>query len=203
MYSRVLDGRTLTFGHEGILYRNSFIMYDKQTGSLWVHTTGQAIKGRLKGSQLEFIPSLVTTWGRWKKDHPDTTVLPGRRARGFMGTFSLAKNIGRYGLSMGQGKTVKLYLFTTLERQRVINDEFNGKNIVVVFDATSMTAAAFERDERTFQWKDGSMKDSTGAAWDLLGGTSGDATLPPIPATPWLVDRWRVFYPRKPVYRGR
>ena len=203
MYSRNLDGRTLKFGHAGILYRSSFVMYDKQTRSLWVHTTGQAIKGKLKGSQLDFIPSIVTTWGRWKKDHPDTTVLPGRRARGFMGTFALARNPRGYGLSVGQGETVKLFLFSTLARSRVINDEFKGKNIVVVFDAASMTAAAFERGEHTFEWKGGEMKDASGTSWDLLGGTSGDASLKPIPATPWLIGRWRVFYPRSPVYRSK
>ena len=203
MYSRNLDGRTLKFGHAGILYRNSFVMYDKRTRSLWVHTTGQAIKGKLKGSQLEFIPSIVTTWGRWKKDHPDTTVLPGRRARGFMGSFSLAKNPGAYGFSVGQGKTVKLYRFSTLSRKRVINDDFDGKTIVVVFDAESKTAAAFERGKHTFEWKDGAMKDDSGASWDLLGGTSGDSSLNPIPATPWLLGRWRVFYPKAPVYNSR
>jgi hypothetical protein len=29
VYSRRLEGRTLTFGHEGVLYKNSFVMYDR------------------------------------------------------------------------------------------------------------------------------------------------------------------------------
>ncbi len=60
MYGRELDGKTYTFGHEGVLYRQSFVMYDKQTDSLWVHTTGEAIKGALKGKVLTFLPSTVT-----------------------------------------------------------------------------------------------------------------------------------------------
>ena len=43
MYERTLDGQELRFGHEGVLYENSFIMYDKGTESLWVHVTGEAI----------------------------------------------------------------------------------------------------------------------------------------------------------------
>ena len=200
MYSRVVDGKTLTFGHEGILYRNSFIMYDKQTKTLWVHTTGEAIKGKLKGKQLEFIPSVVTTWGKWKTDHPETTVLQGKRARGFMGTYALTRKPGQYGLSVGQGRKTKLYPFKTLARNRIINDAFDGKNIVVVYDKASSTAAAFERDDRTFAWKNGTMVDGSGKRWELFKGESGDTALTPIPATAWLIGRWRGFYPTSEVF---
>ena len=201
MYSRVVDGRTLTFGHEGILYKNSFILYDKETRSLWIHTTGEAIRGKLRGKQLDFIPSVVTTWAKWKNSYPETTVLTGRRARGFMGTFSLARNLRSYGLSVGQGRTVKLYLFSTLAKQRIINDEVDGKKILVVFDAQSATGTAFERGDRVFEWKNGALRDASGAIWDSIKGTSGENALRPLPATPWLVGRWRPFYPRGHVYR--
>src|SRR5439155_1161397 len=78
---------TLSFGHEGILYENSFVMYDRKTESLWVHVTGRAVWGPLKGKQLEFVPSTVTTWSQWKAAHPRTLVLPGFRRGGFMGTY--------------------------------------------------------------------------------------------------------------------
>ena len=44
VYSRKIGEKTYSFGHEGVLYRRSFIMYDKQTESLWIHTTGEAVK---------------------------------------------------------------------------------------------------------------------------------------------------------------
>ena len=176
-------------------------MYDKQTRTLWVHTTGEAIKGKLKGKQLDFIPSVVTTWGKWKSDHPGTTVLQGRRARGSMGTYALTRKPRGYGLSLGQGKKTKLYPFTTLAKVRVINDTFDGKNVVVVFDAPSSTGAAYERGDRTFTWKKGAMMDGSGAKWDLLKGTSEKTALTPLPATAWLTGRWRGFYPRGEVYR--
>ncbi len=43
MYDRRTNGQTLSFGHAGILYRNSFVMYDRTTESLWVHVTGLAL----------------------------------------------------------------------------------------------------------------------------------------------------------------
>ena len=82
MYGRQLEGETLSFGHEGILYENSFVMYDRKTESLWVHVTGRAVWGPLKGKQLEFVPSTVTTWQQWKAAHPRTLVLPGFRRGG-------------------------------------------------------------------------------------------------------------------------
>ena len=61
MHDRRVNGKTLSFGHAGILYRNSFVMYDRETESLWVHVTGRAEVGPREGWQLRFMPSTVTT----------------------------------------------------------------------------------------------------------------------------------------------
>ncbi len=203
MYSRKVDGKTLSFGHEGVLFKNSFIMYDRQTKSLWVHTMGYAVKGSLKGKQLEFLPSVVTTWGAWKASHPKTTVLVGRKARGFMGAFNLTRDMPRYGLSVGQGREVKLYPYSLLKEKRVVNDEFAGKRIVVFFDEKGVSALAYLAGKRTFTVKDGGVIDDRGKTWDPLAGTNGKDTLTRIPATPWLTGRWKGFYPEGEIYRSR
>ena len=77
----------LSFGHAGILYERSFVMYDRETGSLWVHVTGKAAHGPLQGKRLTFLPSTVTSWKEWKAAYPNTLVLPGYRRGGFMGTY--------------------------------------------------------------------------------------------------------------------
>lgn len=76
----------LSFGHAGILCGNSFVMYDRQTRSLWVHVTGRAESGPLQGKRLTFVPSTVTTWQQWRAAYPHARVLPGRRSGSFMGT---------------------------------------------------------------------------------------------------------------------
>ncbi|MBI1914088.1 MAG: DUF3179 domain-containing protein [Planctomycetes bacterium] len=194
MYSRRLDGRTLTFGHEGLLYKDSFVLYDKQTGSLWVHTTGEAIRGPLKGKQLTFLPSRVTTWAKWRSEYPQTLVLNGRRAGGFMGAFNLNRDRSRYGLSVGHGKQVKLYPFTWLPRDGVVNDDVNGLKVVVVVDGATGMGVAFERGDLVFRSKDGQIIDQQGRVWDRLRGTSGERKLTPVPATAWLIDRWMAFF---------
>ena len=199
-----MDDKVLSFGHEGILYRRSFVMYDRETNSLWVHTTGEAVKGAWKGKVLTFLPSQVMPWKRWKERHPKTSVLTGERGHPRMGRFDLGGSPKLYGLSIGQGKKPKLYPISLISKARVINDVYEGKNIVLLWDADAKTAQAFERGEHSFLWKDGALLDEAGRKWDALRGLLPGAKperLKQVVATPWLIDRWQGFYPHGEVWR--
>jgi len=52
---------------------------DRQTKSVWSQLDGKAVMGELEGSPLNAVPALQTTWGYWRKLHPDTVamVIPG------------------------------------------------------------------------------------------------------------------------------
>ncbi len=75
MHARQVGDKTLTFIVSGKLWRNSLIMQDKETGSLWSHITGECLEGEYLGAQLEMIPVVQTTWAQWAADHPNTRVL--------------------------------------------------------------------------------------------------------------------------------
>lgn len=75
VYARRVDGRDLTFIVSGMLWRDSLIMMDRETETLWSHVTGKAIRGPLKGRRLEMLPVAHTTWKEWLAAHPDTRVL--------------------------------------------------------------------------------------------------------------------------------
>lgn len=75
VYARRVGDRTLTFIVSGRLWRDSLIMMDRETETLWSHVTGEAIRGELKGTRLERVPVAYTTWKKWKAKHPDTRVL--------------------------------------------------------------------------------------------------------------------------------
>ncbi|UCF67279.1 MAG: DUF3179 domain-containing protein [Acidobacteriota bacterium] len=75
VHVRTVDGRTLDFIVSGKLWRNSLIMQDRQTGSLWSHITGEALHGAWKGTRLMMIPVMQTRWKRCVKQHPDTKLL--------------------------------------------------------------------------------------------------------------------------------
>ena len=78
MYSARINEEATTFGTSGLLYRSNKLMYDRTTGSLWSQLLGEPVIGPLadSGIKLRFFPVVVTTWGEWLEQHPDTTVLP-------------------------------------------------------------------------------------------------------------------------------
>lgn len=213
MYGRTLDGQVLNFGHEGVLYRNSFMMYDKQTNSKWLHVTGEALKGELKGKKLGFIPSEIMPYKTWKKRHPDTGVLLGEKVSGMMGTFTLKDRISSFGLSVGEGRNVTLFRYSLLSRLPVLDTTLLDAPLVVCFDQDAVYAVAFRSQigERQLHFAalaadpetEGAkplMRDfETGSLWSRMTGTclAGElkgSQLEQVPATAWLGNRWKAFF---------
>jgi hypothetical protein len=75
VYARRVGERELTFIVSGMLWRDSLIMMDRETETLWSHVTGEALQGPLKERRLEAVPAVHTTWKKWFAAHPDTLVL--------------------------------------------------------------------------------------------------------------------------------
>jgi hypothetical protein len=75
VYSCEVNGRELTFGVSGLLYKSDVLMYDTQAGALWSQAKNQALAGSMIGAIRNILPSSLTTWEEWKKKHPDTMVL--------------------------------------------------------------------------------------------------------------------------------
>ena len=225
MYDRKVGDEVLSFGNEGVLYRRSFIMYDRQSESLWVHVSGEAIKGPRKGQRLKFLPSEVTTWNDWFTRHPMTSALVGEKVSGFMGTFSLRDRMNEFGLSIGQGREVSLLRFTMLKRVPVMQLTVAKQEVVAVFDPQAVRATAFSRrlgerllnfetvlPETTKPTGDADetatvhapaplMRDSnTGSLWQRMTGhcIAGELVgeqLDAVSAVAWMGKRWKGFFP--------
>jgi hypothetical protein len=75
VYARKVKGETYTYGVSGLLYRSNVLMYDHQTESLWLQVKRRAVTGPMTGTKLTTLPSSITTWSKWRRKHPDTTVL--------------------------------------------------------------------------------------------------------------------------------
>ena len=79
MYSRNLNGKTLTFGVSGKLWKNALVMYDRETKTLWSHLTGEALSGPLVGETLTMLAALPRVkWKEWQAQYPNTKVLSVR-----------------------------------------------------------------------------------------------------------------------------
>lgn len=214
MYGRELEGEILSFGHEGILYRNSFMMYDRNTESLWLHVTGEALKGPMRGKQLKFLPAEVLPWKVWKALNPTTKVLVGEKASGFMGSFNLKEQIASYGLAVGSGRTSLLFRYSLLQKVPVLNARVDAQAVVINYDEENGYAVCFAAKQGLKELHFDSilatedsaekrllMRDSeTGSTWlrmsgECLAGASKGAFLERLPATSWLGKRWIGFYP--------
>jgi hypothetical protein len=74
VWKRLVDGRTLRFRLAGINNGNA-LMRDEQSGTIWQQTTGLAIFGPLKGTQLEQLHSDELTFALWRGEQPTGLVL--------------------------------------------------------------------------------------------------------------------------------
>ena len=79
MYSREIDGQVLTLAASGWTYYGVFVLYDKETESLWYPFSEDpgltCVQGVYQNSFLPARESLRTSWDRWYGLHPDTKYL--------------------------------------------------------------------------------------------------------------------------------
>jgi len=78
-----VKGDTLTFAPSGWTYGSTFVLYDYETESMWFpyvdfregSTPLVCISGHYADIILSEMPSTLTTWKRWKQQHPQTKYL--------------------------------------------------------------------------------------------------------------------------------
>jgi len=75
VFNREVNGQTFDFGTSGLVRKSNFLIWDRQTETLWQQLTGRAIVGDLNNTQLTRIPALVTSWKDFKESYPDGIVL--------------------------------------------------------------------------------------------------------------------------------
>ena len=75
--ARRIGGRTVRFGHSGLLWQSNLVLYDRdaEQPSLWSQLAARAIAGPAAGRTLRLLPLSLTTWESWRTEHPDTRVL--------------------------------------------------------------------------------------------------------------------------------
>ena len=181
MYARKARGKTHTFGVSGLLYRSNVLMYDHQTESLWLQVNRRAVAGPMTGTKLSTLPSTVTTWKKWRKKHPDTTVLSfdtgyGRdysrdpyesyyRQRGGIFTSFFKAGPGEEEKEMiagiEVGDSVKAFPVKLIRRRKKVSDRVGDQDIVLTYDdgtdRISVTTASGDKIEPIvvywFVWK--------------------------------------------------
>lgn len=178
----------------GLLIRNSLVMYDHETNSLWSHLAGEALSGPLAGQQLHIVASTQSSWGAWRRSHPSTLLLAfdPSLARDPYNGYYRSPQLGEdpdqadvvvdprlkpkdkvIGLRLGGH--AKAYSLNTLSRDRVVDDLVGDVPVVIVFDGASESGAVMRRDPagRTLSFRPGPgpltlVDQETGSTWDGL-----------------------------------
>jgi hypothetical protein len=209
-FDRRLGGRTLDFGTTGNLRRSDLVMYDRQTETWWQQITAEGVVGELSGEKLTILPSQILAWSEFRRAHPGGEVLS--RDTGFDRDYGQSPYVGydrggapMFGVgrindalpakarvtSIRVGDGVVVYPFSRLRRQAPVNDEIEGRPVVVFFDPSvrsALDAAAisegrkvgagsvFERrlDDRMLSFRPGpragTFRDrETGSVWNSSG----------------------------------
>ena len=170
----MVNGEPTTFGTSGLLFRSNKVMYDRATNTLWHQFTGTPIIGELQGSgiQLEWFPTARTTWGAWREEHPESTVLDRDEAiyppRNYLNESNPRSIYFPYRADpetmfpiatrndMLPAKTEVLgvafegehraYAIPDLRRERIVHDEIGGVPVVVIASSGTSDAHIYRND---------------------------------------------------------
>jgi hypothetical protein len=220
VYARTLGQNTSTFIVSGKLWRNSLIMQDLETGSLWSHVTGEALHGSAAGQRLEVIPSVQTTWEAWVREHPETKVLKKDRSVTSSAYESYFNDPDRMGLFRAR------WLMEKMPGKALVHGVARGPHALAAADTAleSLVTATLGEDPvvlwrgadggvRAFiaeidgealdlaSERSGGLRDrATGSTWDLdrgvaLSGPLAGRELQELPVTTAYWFAWSAFYP--------
>jgi len=193
VYVREFEGDSYEFGVVGV-EEGTLIMYDRQTRSWWSQLVGAAVEGPMEGTQLAKLPSVMTTWGKWKAMHPDTTVYikpstpysPRFTGDSFREIASAGEGPIRprdWIVGLEGHVDARAYLVRALADRRVLNDRFENAPILLWISEDLSTARVLDRsvDGRTLTFAltgDDRLRDEeTGSIWDPM---TGEATSGPL-----------------------
>lgn len=212
VHARELDGRSLRFGHRGWLWHNAYLLYDRETDSIWHHQTGWAMSGPLRGKALARFPTVLTTFGAWTATFPDTLVLPkptdGRDA--FGRDRYADRNVGlAFGLGVDLPQAFRLYAFDEVDGAGgIVSEVVEGQPLVVVRDRPARSAYAYSRawegsvlELTVLQADDGApvlVDRETERRWSGRSGRAIDhdgAPLRRLHASQWELHAWERQHP--------
>jgi hypothetical protein len=157
VYARKVGDKTYTFGVSGLLYRSNVLMYDHQTESLWLQVKRRAVTGPMTGTKLSILPSTITSWKKWKKKNPETTVLSFktgysrnydrdpyesyyRNRRGMFRSFFKAgpgEEEKEIVAGVEVGDSAKAYPVSVIRQRKKMTDTIGGKSVTFSYDDTT------------------------------------------------------------------
>ncbi len=231
LFETVHEGVEHALGTSGFLYRSNKLMFDQATQSLWNTLWGVPVIGPLVGKDITLKRRSVvtTTWGEWRRRHPDTTVLSldtgferdygeGVAYREYFATDELMFTVPETDRRLKNKAEVLALVFPEdpaqslaisskfLNRKDIYHDELAGVEFVVLTDPSGAHRVYRSGGRKFSRWaRDGSaVEDEAGTAWTLseegLENAEGEV-LARLPAHRAFWFGWHAAYPETRLVR--
>ncbi len=224
LYDVTVNGVQHELGTSGFLYRSNKLMYDHASKSMWSTLTGEPVLGALvdKGIVLASLYVVTTTWGAWRRRHPQTRVLSldtghqrdyreGAAYRDYFATDDLMFTVPAHdrrlpnkaevlALRLPQAPGEALAIAADfLAGHAVYHARLGMVNMVILTDASGANRVYAALEHRFRGWDQvASAKDASGANWAVeesgLRGPNG-AILARLPAHRAFWFGWRAAFP--------
>jgi Protein of unknown function (DUF3179) len=225
LYETVVDGVAHRLGTSGFLYRSNKLMYDQATQSLWNTFSGEPVVGPLAARPIRLPRRSVvtTTWGEWRRRHPDTRVLSldtgyqrdyseGAAYRDYFATDELMFGVPRRDRRLRNKAEVVALVFPErpdetlavaqefLLAHPLYHDRLGDIDFVVLTDRSGANRVYASEGVRFTSWdRDRRVVAADGGAWRLseaaLEGPEG-RRLPRLPSQRAFWFGWFAQYPR-------
>jgi hypothetical protein len=138
-------------------WRNGVMVMRHKDGTLYSCLTGLAIDGPRKGTRLTPIPTVTSNWGFWMDKYPGAVAYhmyekyqpielsPTENAEAIKsrGKADPRLKAGEPVLGVWSGKAARAYPLALLEKNGIIKDKLAGEEIVVLWEPSTKTAAAY------------------------------------------------------------
>jgi hypothetical protein len=184
---------------------NAMTWYDHETRSVWSQPWGRAIKGTLKGVQLNLLPFHLTTWRTWKKAHSDTLVMIDDVDK----LFSRQTFQPDFVIGLFLADQAKAYYHADARQAGVINDTLAEVPITIWGGEDTFYAYVRKAGGRELTFRgigDLLLDEQTGSNWDpalglAVAGPLKGETLQPVPSISSYDWAWMAFYPGSSFYQ--
>ena len=158
----------MRFGNSGLLFDNNLIMFDEGTNSLWSQMMVRSICGELTGVRPSLFPVVQSSWAAWSALHPETTVVSFKTGfnrnynrpygdydeidnttllfpQSFVDPRLLMKETVLGITHKGVSRAYPMSVLNGMGPRRAVNDNVNGLELLIVFDATSSLMIPYNR----------------------------------------------------------
>ena len=216
VFEPLVAGKSDEFHLVGMDHFNA-LFEDSRTHSWWRQATGEAITGPMKGKLLPEIESKQLSIKTCLSLYPGVKIMQGDKV--FQAKYDpqakfekgrSQNNLTKTDKASWKNKSwvvgielkgvSKAYDWNLLKKVRVINDNINGVNIVLILAPDNVSFVAFERPNNSAISLQNNTLVSNGTSYNMAGKTNEGAALKSIAVHQEFWHSWRSFHPQTLCY---